>query len=449
MNRRPVRGAQRISALPNIQAALTARARPPESSPVQLRVLLGCLFVAMIGFGITLPVLPLYAERLALAGGASARDATVQVGLLTAVYPLAQLFFAPLWGRWSDTLGRKRIVMVGIAGAAIGQTLFAFAGSLTVLYVARAIGGILTAALFPAAAAYVADATSTDRRARGMAWLGTATSLGAVVGPGVGGLLARTTWQLRTAAGNVLISSFAIPFLVAAALAVVAFAAALVWLPGSGAMGPASGAPGERMPPAVGAIRPAGPASLVTPQRALRPLLALAIAGQFGLALFEATFALYANRMWSYGPAMIGAAFMMCGLVMTLAQIAATSTLVRRHVGELAQVAIGFALVGASLAYLPFAGGGIVVLGTVGLLAVGLALIAPNLAALIATRSSRGRAGSALGVQSSANSFGQVLGTLAGGALLAWRMEAPYFVAATVLLGLGAVIGGWNRVTAS
>ena len=405
-----------------------------------LLALLGCVFVAMIGFGITLPVLPFYTERLARAGGASARDVAIQVGLLTAVYPLAQLVFAPLWGRWSDSLGRKRVVLVGIAGAALGQTLFAFATTLPALYAARAVGGVLTAALFPAAAAYVSDATATGGRARGMAWLGVAASMGAVVGPGLGGLLAQTSWQLRTSAGRVIISSFAVPFLAAAVLAVLAFVAALMWVPDSRPAPVTSPIQGERTEPGASGQAPRLGAN-PRPGLALQPLLMLAVAGQFGLALFEATFALYANRMWSYGPSEIGTAFMVCGLVMALAQVGVTTARARRVMGELMQVAAGFALVAASLAFLPAAGVRALVLMTVAVLALGLALIVPNLAALITTQGNRRRTGSALGAQGAANSLGQVLGTLAGAALLAWRMEAPYFAAAATLAAVGVAVG--------
>jgi len=72
-----------------------------------LFVLLACLFVVMIGFGVTLPVLPFYVERLALAEGATRRSVVMHVGLLTGVYALMQLIFAPVWGRWSDRIGRR------------------------------------------------------------------------------------------------------------------------------------------------------------------------------------------------------------------------------------------------------------------------------------------------------------------------------------------------------
>ena len=85
----------------------------------RLLVLLGCVLVATIGFGITLPVLPFYAERFALRRVSTSwmSGVAVQVGLLTAVYPLLQLVVTPLWGRLSDAMGRRRILFVGIAGA--------------------------------------------------------------------------------------------------------------------------------------------------------------------------------------------------------------------------------------------------------------------------------------------------------------------------------------------
>jgi MFS transporter, DHA1 family, multidrug resistance protein len=162
-----------------------------------LLVLFFCLFLVMIGFGITLPIFAFYAERLAKAGGASQGAAAVHVGLLTGIYALMQFLFAPLWGRWSDRIGRKPLVLIGIAGFAIAQALFGLATSLWMFYGARIFGGVFSSAMFPAATAYVADVTTEDERSRGMAWEGTAVSLGVVFGPAFGGLLARSDLQLR------------------------------------------------------------------------------------------------------------------------------------------------------------------------------------------------------------------------------------------------------------
>lgn len=152
----------------------------------RLFVLLACLFVVMIGFGITLPVLPFYVERLAQAEGATRQAIVMHVTLLTAVYSLGQLVFAPVWGRWSDRMGRRPLLLMGLAGYVIAQVLFGLATSLWLLYAARVLGGILSSATLPVSAASVADATTDVERGRGMAWLGTATSLGVVVGPALG-----------------------------------------------------------------------------------------------------------------------------------------------------------------------------------------------------------------------------------------------------------------------
>lgn len=153
----------------------------------QLFVLLACVFVVMIGLGITMPVLPFYVERLALAEGATSQSVVIHVGLLTGVYALGQLVFAPVWGRVSDRTGRRPLIVIGIAGFIVAQVFFGLATSLWLLYAARILGGVLSSATLPVSAAYVADLTTDEERGRGMAWLGTAVSLGFVVGPALGG----------------------------------------------------------------------------------------------------------------------------------------------------------------------------------------------------------------------------------------------------------------------
>jgi DHA1 family multidrug resistance protein-like MFS transporter len=399
-----------------------------------LLVLIGCLLIATIGFGVTLPVLPFYTERFALRrpGSGWMGSVAVQVALLTAVYPLLQLLVAPLWGRLSDRVGRRRVLLIGIAGAAVSYLLFGFATSLTMLYVARAIGGLLSSAIFPAAASYVADSTTDVQRSRGMAWLGTASSLGAVIGPALGGVLARTGWELRSPGGAALISSFAIPFLAAALLALVALVAVLLWLPDSHRAVVAA-----RVVDARGAARPASEVAKFD-AATLRGLLALSLAGQFGLALFEATFALFSMGMWGYGPEQVGRAFMVCGVVMTVAQLGIATTWARR-VGERLQIAAGLALLGASLGALGLARGTAVVIPAIALLAVGVALIGPNVAALISMRAGTTK-GAALGAQSTANGIGQTAGTILGGLLFAWRMHVPFMLAAALLLPISAAV---------
>ena len=397
-----------------------------------LFVLLACLFVVMIGFGIMLPVLPFYVERLALAEGASRQSIVLHVGLLTGVYALMQLVFAPLWGHWSDRIGRRPLILIGIAGYVVAQVMFGLSTSLWLLYAARVLGGILSSATLPVSAAYVADATTDEERGRGMAWLGTAVSLGVVVGPALGGMLSRRDGHFNLRYGHFLADSFSIPFFTAAFLGLLTLFAAMRWLV-------------ESLPS--GAARAANQGTRTDWRklvRSLGPLLGLALAGQLALTIFEATFALYAQAKFSYGPIEVGAVFMACGLVMTVFQAGAVGLLAGR-ISEIYQIGAGFGLMGTGIVLLSTARTTFFVFAFVALLSLGMAFIAPNLAALISKRGGEQQAGTALGVQNAANSFGQASGPLLGGLLFIWQINAPYLFSGAVLLSLALVIG-WKAL---
>jgi len=390
----------------------------------RLFVLLGNVFVVMIGYGITMPVLPFYSERLALAGGASVRSLPIHVALLTSIYALAQLIFAPVWGRWSDRIGRRSLILIGIAGSAVAMILFGMSTSLRMLYVARVIGGILSSATLPAAAAYVADVTVADDRSAGMAWLGSSVSLGVIAGLVLGGISPKTDWHFLGFYRCLMVSRFSIPFFVAAALMVVAFVAAQRWLP-------------ESLPLLRSTISPV-PREIGTPKEAWRsmwPLLGLATAGQFGLTIFEGTFAVYAQQNMAYGPSGLAVTFMVCGAVMAVFQVFLAWSL-RGRISGLGQLAAGFTLMGAGISLLLFARSLPAVLGMVATLAIGMALISPNLSALI-SRSGGERAGAALGLQGAANSLGQAGGPIVGSILFVWRSSAPYVLAGLLMFGIG------------
>ena len=393
-----------------------------------LFVLLACLFVVMIGAGITMPVLPFYVERLALAEGATRQSVVMHVGLLTGVYALMQLLFAPLWGRWSDRIGRRPLILIGIAGYVAAQVLFGLSTSLWLLYAARILGGIVSSATLPVAAAYVADMTTDEERGRGMAWLGTAVSLGFVVGPALGGTLSRRDLHFTARYGHFMIDSFSVPFFAAALLGLLALFAGMWWLQES--------LP-EPVPRAVGEETGTEWRKLV---RSYGPLLGLALIGQFGLAIFEAMFALYAQAKFNYGPVEVGVVFVVCGLVMAVFQVGAVGFLAGR-IREIHQIGAGFGLMGTSIALLVMARPRFSVLALVGLLALGMALISPNLAALISKRGGSRRVGAALGVYNAANSLGQASGPLLGGALFIWRPNAPYLLTGALLVAVALVIG--------
>ena len=168
------------------------------------------VFIDLLGFGIIIPLLPFYAEHF----GASA----LIVGLLSSSFSLAQFLFAPFWGRLSDRIGRRPVILIGLLGSALSYAFFALATSLPMLFVARSLAGIAGANI-PTAQAFIADTTTAETRARGMGLIGAAFGLGFIFGPAIGGFLSH--W------------GYAAPAWFAAALSLANFVAAVFLLPES------------------------------------------------------------------------------------------------------------------------------------------------------------------------------------------------------------------------
>jgi DHA1 family multidrug resistance protein-like MFS transporter len=400
-----------------------------HSMKKHLLVLLGCLFVVSIGFGITLPVLPFYTQRLGLATGVSPKLIAVHIGLLTSIFPLMQLLFAPIWGRMSDRFGRKPLVLLGIAGTGVSLLLFGLSTSLWQLYGARILGGILASAVIPAATAYAADATSEDQREKGMAWLGTAASLGAIAGAALGGLVIWRNWHIHSSTfGSFVVDGFSIPFFLAAVLALMTLLVAIRWLPES----------------LTTRHELAGHGSMVSGWkdigRNIWKILGLTTLSHLGLALFETVFVLYSQSKLGYGPAQVAFGFMTCGLVMALFQGFAVGYLSGR-VSEMVQLAIGFNLMGVGIALLLFTHALALTLGAISVLALGVAFITPNLSALTSKRSGGNQMGAGLGLQTSAGYLGQTTGPFLGAVLFAWIAGAPYLLTAIALVSVGIAIG--------
>ncbi len=384
-----------------------------------LSALLLCVFVVMIGYGVALTVLPVYTERIHGLNGASNRLIAFHLGVLTSVFALAQLVAGPAVGRLGDRVGRRPLILAGLVGVGVTEAAFAFTSSLWWLYGLRVAGGLAASLLTVGALAAIADQTSEENRAQGMAWFGTAVSLGVVAGPLLGALLGRV--GTGTAAG-LRFDGYTGPFLAAGTLALLAGAAAFFFVPES--LAPGADKRGRR--------------DVLWRTLTSSPLLGLVTASQFGLALFEGTFVLYARERLSFGSGQTAAVFVVCGIVMAVLQTAVVGPLTR-IVGPTRQAAAGFVLMGTGIGALVVVRSFPVVLAAVGVLAFGTALVIPNLSSLVATTSD-GRFGTALGLKSSASSLGQFLGPLVGGSMLAWRVSSPYVLAASTLLVLGGLM---------
>jgi len=181
------------------------------------RVLFLTVFIDLLGFGVAVPILAFCAKQYGASG--------TTLGLILGSFSLMQFFFSPVWGRLSDRIGRRPVIIGSLLGNAVGFLVFAFASNVAMLFAARIITGIAAASV-PTAQAYIADSTDESSRAKGMAIIGLAFGLGLVLGPPIGGLLSSYGSDLHLTA-NLL------PGVAAATLSVVSLLMAIFALPES------------------------------------------------------------------------------------------------------------------------------------------------------------------------------------------------------------------------
>lgn len=382
------------------------------------------VFIDLVGFGIIIPLLPFYAEYF------DASPATV--GLVMATYSAAQFVAAPLWGRLSDRVGRRPVLLATLAGAAVCYVWLGFAGSLTALFLARAAGGLM-AGNIATAFAYVADVTAPENRARGMGAIGAGFGLGFIAGPAIGGLLA---------GADPVHADFQSPALAAASASALAFGLALFVLP-------------ESLPPEQRASLASGSAAgrrasfrqaLARPQIGL--LIALAFLAVFVFAGMEATFAMWSRRQFGWGPEQNGYLFAMIGLLSAGIQGGLVGRLAKRF-GEPRLIVAGAALLAVGIALIPLAATVPPLLAAMIVAGTGFSLISPALNSLISLKAGEGTIGGVMGVTRSATTLARVVGPAWAGFLFSWLgKDWPYVAGALVMVvvvGLGLQVL-WARV---
>lgn len=393
-----------------------------------LAITFGSLFLVMLGFSVTLAVLPSRLGRDVLGETLSPDSTAFHVGALTGLYALAQFMAAPVWGRWSDRHGRRIALLWSLTGFGASQVLCGLATSLPLLYAGRILGGAFSGAMFPIAAGAVADSLPERRHAQGMAWLSAAAALGVVAGPILGGLSTRQSWMRDTPFGSIALENFAAPFLALAVMSALMVAIVLRWRT-------------DRCTASQRDERDEGTGWTVVGLR-IRGILALVFVSQVAMALFMTAFALYADARFRLGPGGIGVVFALCGLITASVQLGAIWFLARRW-GEWMQVGMGFGAMGVGLAAFPLVPALGLAAVAVGIFVMGSAIVAPSLLSLSA-RDTPGAAGTAAGLVGSATYLGQVAGPLAASALFIWDDAAPFYAASVMILPAAAWML-WHR----
>ena len=377
------------------------RHRPSSSTPLPrgFWVIWTTVALDLVGFGIVVPILALYAERF---------DASpTKIGVLGATFSAAQFVFAPIMGRVSDRIGRKPVILFSLFGTAIGSILCGVAGSLWMLFLARAIDGASGASVSVAQGA-VTDVVAPEDRPRALGMLGAAFGVGFVIGPAIGGLAA--------------LGGPKVPFFIAAAIAAINGLVAI-----------------RRLPETHGASERAAAAALTaglarggaqTPALARFALVGLISTAAF--SAFEATFSLFGDRRFGLTEASASVVFLGIGLVLVGVQGALIHPLTVKFgswkllIGGMVIIACGLALFSTATIWPVF----IVALF---LLSVGSGVAGPSMLALVGEAAGAARRGEAMGFQQSASSLGRILGPIIGGVLFDYAgVPWPYLTGAAL-----------------
>jgi len=370
------------------------------------------VFTDLVGFGILIPLLPLYAEHY--------HPASWMFGLLMAAYSAMQFVFSPILGRLSDRVGRRPVLLISLTGSVLGAVMFALASSLAWLFASRLLAGI-AAGNIATAQAVIADTTPPEERARGMGLIGAAFGLGFIAGPALAGARA----PIRLAA----------PGWGAAACSTAAFIAALLFLPETRPRGVPSGGGAPR----------SGVARLAAAWRhpELAPLMAIGFAVVTGFAAFEVTFAQFLHDRLALAHSGVSLLFVYVGLLAAVVQGGLVGRATRR-LGEARLVMGGLAFTAAGLLLLASSHHLWAVLAVLPALSLGAGLVMPSLSSLVSRSAAADQQGLALGAYQGVSSLARVVGPFAAEiALGAWGVAAPQ-VGAAVLAAAAA--GGAARV---
>jgi MFS transporter, DHA1 family, multidrug resistance protein len=368
----------------------------PLQTKKALPILFAIMFLVMVGFGIIIPVLPFYAEEI----GAN----PTELGLLMAVYSLMQLIFAPYWGRLSDRIGRKPVMMIGIGGLALSFFIQAISTELWMLFAARILGGLLSSANMPTAMAYVADITTEENRGKGMGIVGAAVGLGFVFGPAIGGIFSKI--------------SLSMPFYIASASSLVTLILVSIVLKESRQKQSDTSHKKESIWKSFN--------KNVSVLFFVQLLISLSLSG------LEATFAYFAAQKAGLNTVQLGYIFMIMGFAGAMVQGGLVGRWTKKY-GESAVIqggmivsAIGFALILAVNNFLTAA----IFLSIFG---IGNGVIRPSVSSLLTKLSTTGH-GSSTGLLSSFDSLGRIVGPPLGGWLFSISIGLPYISGAVITI---------------
>jgi MFS family permease len=379
-----------------------------------LYTLLSVMFINLVGFGIIVPLLPFYAK--------SFNAPPWQIALVFSAYAIGAFFGEPFWGRLSDRTGRKPILISTVSGNCLCYLALAFAPNVYVAFGVRLLGGMASGNA-SVVQGYIADVSAPDQRAGRMSLLGAAYNIGFIVGPALGGLLARPS------AGH---SGFAVPLMTCSGLSAVCVAAIAFLVPESRVRRERFGQ---------GPSRWAVIGSLLR-HPVIARLMLVTFLGGCAFNGIEYVFGLWTQARFAWGPQQVGGAFAVTGVVAAINQIAFTGWLSRKF-GEAQMLAAGMALTMLFMLLQPFSQGAVFVVAFLAISAFGQSVAWPNVSALISRNVDWNHQGQYQGLNNAVGALARLAGPfIAALGFSGISVNAPFIIAGALLLP--AIFLAWS-----
>ncbi len=372
------------------------------------------VLVDLAGFGIVLPLMPFYAVQYNVS--------PLMIGVLYSIYSCAQLIFSPIWGSLSDRIGRRPVMLISTAGAALSYLLFAFSNSFLLLLSSRLFAGIMGGNI-SAAQAYIADVTEHKDRAKGMGLIGAAFGIGFVLGPAFSALVLHfgEAWGLK--------NPYIYPGILAAALSMLSFILVLTKLPETVVRGELPVVSEQKL----SVLSISFWKAFAQEHSALfRWMLLSALLIAIGHSSLYSAFPLFCRNQLSMDARQVGIQFVIMGVVAVIIQGGLMRVLVKRF-SEKSLFITGSFFMALGMILIPFAKTTQMLGLYLGVMAMGGSLNGPTLTSLISKKADPSRMGQAMGISQGMSAMGRVIGPTWGGWLFLMSPQYPFWITAAIV----------------